>query len=258
MKNLSTRWIVLMISGLTLTACDKDFLDRSPIVGITEENFYRTEADAIAAVNAAYASLQFQLSPAGHFRWFWGDIMSDDSEKGGSGDNDVNDLLQLENFRGSANTDLLESEWSANYEGIYRANVVLEKVPPIVMDETLKARILGEARFIRAWHFYNLVTMFGGVPLADRVLAPSEYNIPRASADEAWDLIESVLTQAAAVLWKRSEYPLAELGRVTQGAAQALLAKVYLWRQQWANAKAVTEAIIQSGEYVLVADYADI
>ena len=73
---------------IVLSACDKEFLEKSPIVGTTEENFYRNEADAIAAVNAAYASLQFQLSPAGHFRWFWGDIMSDDAEKGGGSDND--------------------------------------------------------------------------------------------------------------------------------------------------------------------------
>ncbi|HMU04326.1 MAG TPA: RagB/SusD family nutrient uptake outer membrane protein, partial [Saprospiraceae bacterium] len=134
-------------------------MEKSPIIGITEENFYRTEADAIAGVNAAYATLQFQLSEAGHFRWFWGDIMSDDAVKGGSSDNDVNDLLQLETFKGPTNTDLLEAEWSADYEGIYRANVVLEKVPGIEMDAKLKARILGEAKFIRAWNYYNLVTM---------------------------------------------------------------------------------------------------
>jgi len=247
--------LLVMLAGVS---CDKDILDKSPIVGVTEENFYRTEEDAVAAVNAAYAAMQFQLSPAGHFRWFWGDIMSDDSEKGGSGDNDVNDLLQLETFQGPVNTDLLESEWGADYEAIYRANVVLEKVPAIAMDEDLKARILGEARFIRAWSFYNLVVMFGGVPLADHVLAPSEYNMPRATADEVWDLIEDDLVQASNTLWLRSEYPAADLGRITKGAAQALLVKTYLWRQDWAKARAVAEEIVASGEYRLVSDYADI
>ena len=243
---------------LLATACNKDFLEKSPIVGVTEENFYRTEADAIAGVNAAYATLQFQMSPAGHFRWLWGDIMSDDAIKGGSGDNDTYNLFLLETFQGPVNTDLLESEWSADFEGIYRANVVLEKVPPIVMDEKLKARILGEAKFIRAWNFYNLVVMFGGVPKADHVLAPSEYNIPRASAEEIWDLVESDLRDASASVWKRSEYPLADLGRITKGAAQALLVKTLLWRGKWTEAKTVAEEIIQSGEYQLVADYADI
>lgn len=251
-------FIPIIAAGLMLTSCEKDFLEKSPIVGTTEENFYRNEADAIAAVNAAYASLQFQLSPAGHFRWFWGDIMSDDAVKGGGSDNDVAPLYELENFIGKTNTDLLEAEWGADYEGIYRANVVLEKVPPIEMDPNLKARILGEARFIRAWNYYNLVTMFGGVPLADHVLAPSEYKMPRATADQIWDLIESDLVEASATLWKRSEYSAADLGRITQGAAQSLLAKAYLWRQKWQQARTATEAVINSGEYVLVAEYATI
>jgi len=251
-------FIPIIAAGVMLSSCEKDFLEKSPIVGTTEENFYRNEADAIAAVNAAYASLQFQLSPAGHFRWFWGDIMSDDAVKGGGSDNDVAPLFELENFIGKTNTDLLEAEWGADYEAVYRANVVLEKVPPIAMDEGLKKRILGEARFIRAWSYYNLVSMFGGVPLADHVLAPSEYNMPRATADQIWDFVESDLIAASADLWKRSEYSAADLGRITQGSAQALLAKTYLWRQKWPEAKAAAEAVITSNEYVLVADYADI
>lgn len=251
-------WILLLLFTGLFSACTKEFLEKKPIVGITEDNFYRTEEDALAAVNAAYATLQFQLSPAGHFRWFWGDIMSDDAIKGGSGDNDANNLLQLETFRGPTNTDLLESEWGANYEGIYRANVVLEKVPSIEMDASLKERILGEARFIRAWNFYNLVTMFGGVPKVDHVLAPSEYNMPRSSAEEIWDLIESDLVLATAGLWKRSAYPAVDLGRITQGSAQALLVKTYLWRKKWAEARLVAEALVGSNEYQLTPDYADI
>jgi hypothetical protein len=167
-------------------------------------------------------------------------------------------LLQLETFKGPANTDLLESEWAANYEGVYRANVVLERVPGISMDASLKERILGEAKFIRAWNFYNLVTMFGGVPLADHVLAPSEYNLRRSPADAVWALIEKDLTEASAVLWKRSAYPAADLGRITKGTAQALLVKTYLWRKKWAEAKTVAADIIASNQYRLTPNYADI
>lgn len=142
MKRQNSLIFVLGLLAVFSISCEKEFLDRKPIIGVTSDNFYKTEADALAAVNAAYATLQFELSPAGHFRWFWGDIMSDDSQKGGSGDNDVVDLMKLETFQGPTNTDLLESEWNADYEGIYRANVVLEKVPGIEMDEVLKKRIL--------------------------------------------------------------------------------------------------------------------
>jgi hypothetical protein len=251
-------YFLLALAAMLPGACQKDFLERKPLVGASEENFYKSEADAIAAVNAAYAPLQFEISPAGHFRWFWGDVMSDDATKGGSGDNDANEILQLETFRGPTNTDNLESEWSADFEGIYRANVVLERVPAIEMNTTLKTRILGEAHFIRAWFFYNLVTVFGGVPLADHLLAPSEYNLPRAEASEVWALIETDLKTAAASLPLRSGYAQEDLGRITKGAAQALLAKTYLWQKRWAEAEAVANAVIQSNEYQLVSDYASI
>lgn len=253
-----SRIIIVIIAVSSFVSCGKDFLDKKPIIGVTSDNFYKTEADAIAAVNAAYGALQFEMSPAGHFRWFWGDIMSDDSEKGGSGDNDVVELLQLEQFKGPTNTDMLDSEWNADYEGIYRANVVLEKVPGIEMDEVLKRRILAEAKFIRAWFYYNLNTMFGGVPLVDKVLSPSEYNQPRAEASVIWALIEKDLTEAIVDLPLRSQYSLADLGRITQGAARALLAKSYLFQQKYAEALVQTQAVIQSGEYTLVTDYGTI
>lgn len=253
-----SRIIIVIIAVSSFVSCGKDFLDKKPIIGVTSDNFYKTEADAIAAVNAAYGALQFEMSPAGHFRWFWGDIMSDDSEKGGSGDNDVVELLQLEQFKGPTNTDMLDSEWNADYEGIYRANVVLEKVPSIEMDEVLKRRILAEAKFIRAWFYYNLNTMFGGVPLVDKVLSPSEYNQPRAEASVIWTLIEKDLTEAIVDLPLRSQYSLADLGRITQGAARALLAKSYLFQQKYAEALVQTQAVIQSGEYTLVPDYGTI
>ena len=127
-KYLIISLLVFLFIGVS---CEKEFLEKKPIIGVTEDNFYQTEADAVAAINAAYATLQYELTPAGHFRWFWGDIMSDDSEKGGSGDNDAYELLQLETFQAPVNGELLESEWKADFQGIYRANVVLEKVPPI-------------------------------------------------------------------------------------------------------------------------------
>ncbi len=253
MKRLSIIFLIFV-----LASCEKDFLQRSPIIGITQDNFYKTEADAYAAVNAAYAALQFELSPGGHFRWFWGDIMSDDSQKGGSGDNDTYELLLLETFQGPVNTDLLEGEWSACYEGIYRANTVLEYVPPMEIDEAVKAQVVAEAKFIRAWLFYNLVTVFGDVPKVDHLLAPSEYNMVRAPKAEIWTLIVQDLTEAAAILPLKSEYSAEDLGRITKGAAQALLVKSYLWQENWSAAQATAETIINSNEYQLTPNYADI
>ena len=253
MKKFSILFLIVLFAS-----CETNFLDRSPIIGITQDNYYQTEEDAIAAVNAAYAALQFEISPAGHFRWFWGDIMSDDSKKGGSGDNDVFELLLLETFQGPVNTDLLESEWSACYEGIYRANTVLEYIPPMEINEATKSQVVAEAKFIRAWFYYNLVTIFGDVPKVDRLLSASEYNMPRSPKSEIWDLIVQDLTEAAAVLPLKSEYPASDIGRATKGAAEALLVKAYLWQEKWAEAEATAATIINSNEYQLTPNYADI
>ncbi len=247
--------VVMLLLAL---GCSKDFIEKEPLVGTQETVFYQTEEDAIFAVNSAYAALQFEMSGAGHFRWFWGDIMSDDSTKGGSGPNDVNDLLLLETFAGPTNTDLLESEWRADYTGIYRSNVVLQKVPDIEMDETLKARILGEAKFIRAYFYYQLVTIFGDVPLVLEPLAPSEYQIGRTPKAEVWAAIEQDLREASEVLPFRSGYSAANTGRVTKGAAQAMLLKALLYQQKFGEAQPLAEEIRDSGEYNLSERYEDI
>lgn len=255
---MNIRIVILAVGLSCFAACGDSFLEREPIIGQVEDNFYKTEEDAIAAVNSAYAALQFELTPAGHFRWFWGDIMSDDSDKGGEGDNDQFQLRQLEEFQGPVNTEYLQAEWEADYEGIYRANKVLERVPAIQMNESLKSRILGEAKFIRAWFHYNLTTIFGNVPLVDKVLSPSEYNIPQSSPSELWAFIESDLEDAIEALPPRSGYPLEELGRATKGAAAALLAKAHLYQKEYAEAKAAAEIVVNSGEYQLAEDYASI
>jgi hypothetical protein len=250
--------IISLLSVFILTGCSKDFIDREPVVGTTEATFYQTEQDAIFAINSAYSSLQFEMSSAGHFRWFWGDIMSDDSTKGGSGDNDVFPLLQLETFQGPTNTDLLEAEWRADYVGVYRANVVLDKIPDMDIDADLKERILGEAKFIRAYFYYQLVTIFGDAPLITRPLAPSEYEQSRAAASEIWALIDTDLTEAAASLPHRSEYAAEDLGRITKGAAQGLLMRALMFRNDFTAVQALGQQIIDSGEYTLAPDYATI
>ena len=93
------------------------------------------------------------------------------------------------------------------------------------MDEVLKARIIGEAKFIRAWFYYNLVTMFGDVPLVAQTLSPNEYQRGRTATSEIWDFIVQDLTEAIPNLWLRSQYSNADLGRIIKGAAQGLLLK---------------------------------
>ncbi len=249
-----------ILIGAVLAAGCQGFLDKQPLTQVTTDNFYQTEAQALEALFAAYSTLQYdgQLSPSGHFRWFWGDIVSDDSEKGGSGPNDVASLARFENFEGLASSELVAAEWQAAYDGVYYANVVLENVPNIDMNPFLQAQILGEARFIRAYMYYNLVTMFGGVPLVEKVLAPSEDLLPRATEAEVWAFIESDLTTAIPSLMLRSQMQPEDVGRITKGSAQALLQRAYAWQEKWAQALEMGQAVIASNEYQLVANYGSI
>lgn len=263
---MKTKYIILtLIFPFLLTTCSKEFLEVDPLVGSTEANFYQTAADAEAAIIACYNPLQQEVTNiqgtgqlAPHFRWYFGDIVSDDSDKGGSGDGDEPELLQFENFQGNSNSKLILAEWQTCYAPIAYCNIALEKIPGIEMDEDVKNRYLGEAKFIRAYSYFTLVTMFGGVPLVTETLAPTEYQQPRASASEIWAQIVQDLTEARNVLPRRSELSISNTGRATWGAASALLVKTHLYQENWQSAFDIADEIIASGEYFLDSDYGNI
>ncbi len=240
----------------------EDELDKLPIVGELESNFYQTQGDAVNAVTAAYDPLQYNYTnEVYHFRWFIGDFSSDDATKGGSGVTDQPQLEELSTFLGTPNNIHLNANWTADYIGIYRCNLVLENVPGIEdenFDENLRARLIAEAQFLRAYYYFDLVTIFGNVPLVDRTLSPSEYNQPNSEEALIWDFIEQDLIAASVVLPLKSQYPLGSLGRASQGAAQGLLLRSYVYQSKWPEALAVAEEIVASGEYSLAEDYENI
>ncbi|NNE55726.1 MAG: hypothetical protein HKN32_06875, partial [Flavobacteriales bacterium] len=255
----------LLAVSVLFFACKKEFLEVEPVVGSTEANYYQTAGDAESAIIACYNPLQQEVSPlqgtgqlAPHFRWYFGDIVSDDSDKGGSGDGDEPELLQFENFQGTSASKLTLGEWQIAYKAIAYCNIALEKIPDIEMDETLKARFLSEAHFVRAFGYFNLVSMFGGVPLILEPLSPSEYQQPRATAAQIWTQVEEDLQAAMDGLPQRSELGLSETGRATWGAAASLLTKAYVYQEKWGEAQSTAELVVNSGEYFLDPDYANI
>ena len=177
MKQIITYSSIIFAVIISLVSCKKDFLDINPLVGSTEANFYQNEDDAISATIACYNNLQQEVTPlqglgglAPHFRWYFGDVVSDDTDKGGSSDGDEPDLLKFESFQGTSDSKLLLAEWQTAYKGIAYCNIALENIPGIAMDSDTKDMLLGEIRFIRAYWYFNLTTMFGGVPLIDELL----------------------------------------------------------------------------------------
>ena len=123
------------------------------------------------------------------------------------------------------------------------------------MDEDLKARLIGENKFLRAYFYFNLVRWFGDLPLILEPLEPSEYNQARTPADQVYAQIEADLLDAAAALPRRSGYAPSDLGRATQGAAEGLLAKVYLTQGDFVAAEDYALRVINAGEYALLPDY---
>jgi hypothetical protein len=244
-----------LVLALGLFGCD-DFLTTEPKAELTTGNFFTNRAEAEQATNATYAMLRNWTVHV----FFWlgmTDIASDDATKG-SNPTDAGYLVELENLTFNSGNTVFNGTWTGYYQGIYRANVALQNIPDVSMDETVRARLVAENRFLRAYYYFFLVRAYGGVPLMTEPLGPGEYYQQRATAEEVWAQIEQDLTDAIPALPEKSQYGASDMGRATKGAARALLAQVHLYQGEYAEALAQAEAVIGSGEYSLYPDYAQI
>lgn len=251
--NISVYVVVLLLCGC-------DFLNRSPYDSVDTSQGFQTVADAEAAVNAAYQPLQW--AKLYNMRIWTLDIIAGNSEVGAGGGTDGEETVDLANFIADADNFAALDLWRGPSPGILRCNFVLQKVPAMDIDETIKNRILGEAYFLRAHYYFILVRLFGGVPLqTEPADSDSDLLLPRASVDEIYELIESDLEEAIARLPKRSEYTQANMGRATKEAAMAELARVYMtYHQDYEHYQEVVTLCDAIGEmgYRLEEDYADL
>ena len=230
MKN-RIRATVMLSAVLAVGAC-KD-LTEVPSDFVSPEIFYQNQADALAAVNAAYASFINVPSPLSNDfylgRNFWM-LVEYPTEYATSRLSAANERSLIGTFHAQFNAThaYLEGYWKAAYSGINRANAVIARVPGIQnMDATRRDQVVAEAKFLRALHYYWLAGMFGGVPLKlDETQTISGEGLPRATVEQTYAQIEKDLTEAAAVL--PASWPTTDFGRATRGAAQTLLGKAYL------------------------------
>ena len=256
-KNSSIILPTLLCLILVLGSCKKDFLERKPLGEELSEDFFKTESGAIRATNAVYNQLrEFNT----HTFPYIGiaNISSDDADKG-SDPGDAPPQGELDNFTVTAGNGLLNGFWIGHYQGIARANQVIERVPAIEMSDSLKNRLVAEARFLRAYFYFNLVRTFGRVPLITNIPTASQSEVvPQSTADEVYQFIIDEFNAVIPVLPEKSQYPSADLGRVTKGAAKGMLAKVYMYRKNWPEVLRLTDEIISSGEYDLSTPFAQI
>lgn len=230
-----------------------DFLSVNPQSELTQESFPLSSSDALQATNAIYSSLRDWHYHSGGFPIL--DIMSDDALKGSNPNDASNTVGPYDDFTHSPTQDGLDRWWNVLYQGIRRANVVIEKVPVIPMNESLKARYIGEAQFLRALYYFDLVRAFGGVPIV--IDTNPDFKLPRAEKSAVYDLIIDDLSSAIASLPHKKEYASNDLGRANKDAAKALLAKVYIFNNRFAEAESLLLNIIESGDFGLELDYYD-
>ena len=239
----------LLLLGAVAAGCtDLDVANpNQPSTG----TFWQTGNDAIAGINATYNALQ---NNGTYGRWyvFVGDLRSDIGRIQ-SGWTDLSNFTKFTFV--SFDFEVNREVWRHTYEAIFRANQVIAYVPGIEGNDQLTDRIVGEAKFIRALLYYNLVNFYGGgIPLVTEPSDPA--NRPMPSTTEAvYAQIEKDLTEAAAVL--PASYSGNDVGRATRGAALALLGKAHLQQREWSQASTILGQVISSNQYDLVANYAD-
>ncbi len=229
MKNL--KYILLATIGISAISCKK-FLLEEPKSIITEDAFYKTQSDAIYAVNAVYFMLNSggstEQTPYNTLFSVGMEMATDDVDPGPGAVN--GDVRSLSVFGQNSSNRTIFQLWQQHYAAIVKANVALAKIPSISMDATLQARLLGEAKFLRALYYFNVVRLWGDVPLVldydPTAVTASDYAVAKSPSTQVYAQIIQDLTDAANVL--PNSYASPDVGRATKGAALALLSKVYL------------------------------
>jgi starch-binding outer membrane protein, SusD/RagB family len=243
-----TTALVGSLTALSFASCD-NFIAPDPTDVLAPENFYKSRADAISAVNSVYSQTQWVY----FYYWYQSDVASDDILASA---NFGPDGHQLASYTFDPTLWSINEVWLNGYVTINRANIVLDRVPAIVMDTTERNRVLGEAHYLRALMYWELVRMFGDVPLLEHeAKTVAEARIPRSPAAQIYALIVSDLQTAITDL--PASYSGPDLGRATSGAAAALLAKVYLNQNDYTNAAKYAGQVMASGQYALNATWLD-
>lgn len=237
---------------LSLSSCNKDFLDLPSETSLSTPVFFKTQEDFVKAVNGAYAPLRTLYSRA----WVMGEMRSDNTHYFYSTANrgvlpeaePIADFIEV-----PANVYTTE-KYVNDYLIIARVNQILELIDGVEFDQTVKDGLKGESYFLRAFAYFDLVQYFGKVPLhLTPVKALTETYLPLSSTDSVYMQIIADAQQAAALLPPKSTQ---EAGRATSGAAKTLLGNIYIVQQKWSEAEAIFKEVVNSGEYVLVSDYA--
>lgn len=239
--------VFLLLATVTISvSCSEDFINEDPPYTIDSENYFNSEQDYNNALIGAYEMLN-----ATYINVMLGEIASDNTVSGGESATDVIGIQQIDEMTHTSVNANLKDVWNWTSAGVQRCNYILEFKDKT--DFSGKNQIIAETRFLRAYFRFELVKFFGGIPLKgdERFQLDDEKIIPRSSTQDVYASIESDLLYAIDNL--NATAP--QVGRASKGAAQALLGKIYLYQNKFAQSAAVLEQIIVNNSYSLVSNY---
>ncbi len=243
MRNIKYSLFKISIIALLLFSCE-DVLIENPPSALSAESFYQSEEDAIAGLYGAYANI-YSIYDVNSI--YLGDLIADDLTISPI----VSDLLGIEEL---TFTNEFGSIWATSYSAINRVNVVISSIENIAFDANRKADLIAEAKALRALYYWNLVRFIGDVPLYENAgFTNEELLAPRTPAEDVYAVVIRDLTDAVNELSDSNEP-----GRINSNIANALLARIYLYRGDYANALTHAKNVIDSGNYDLFSDYADV
>ena len=253
MKRILKKYIMpaILIAGLSLTSCS-DFLERSPLGELTED-------DAPAGVNQGrvfkiYGLMRSYNITAGIPAFAIHNMRSEDSEKGSEEGDGADQAAFFDNFEYNASNGVLGAYWNQNFTIIQNCNSLISDIETVETKTKQDTINYGEAKFFRAYAFFNLVRAFGDVPKLDfKITESSQGNIPKSPAADIYTRIDADLEDAVKYLPTRwgNEY----IGRLTWGAARSLQARTYMMRNDWTKMLAASREVINSGFYNLSTPY---
>ncbi len=249
MKKILVRTAIVCLSTLTLASGCKKFLTQEVPGAYPEQDFYKTDTDVSQAVVGVYDMMQAHYNNNWASPYMIKTLLSDESNAAGNDAGDQPGYQTLDKFNHDATNDKVRDAWRMFYFTIYRANKVINKSDA---NTALRARLIAEAKAIRAYNYFELVSLWGNVPLVLDDVAPAQYtSTGRAAKADVYAQITKDLQDAIAVLPNKSAYATADRFRFSKGAAIALLGKSYLYQQKWAEAAAQFETVITSNQYSL-------
>lgn len=248
--------VALVILAFSGTSCE-DFLESKPISQIGETDFFKTESDFRQAVAGAYNALGQVYSGNGYYSLLV-DLRSDNTTELGPGGGGNDAKRNIDEFRETTDNEHLTAFWQTSYVLIARTNSILARIDASPVSDNMKKQFTGEASALRALAYFNLVRLWGGVPLVTEPVTDidASYKVGRASVQEVYAQIETDLVKAQGML--PATYSAAEAGKITKGAAESLLGQVYLTQKKYAEAVAEFKKVVAAGTYSLLPVYANL